>query len=185
MRQKQPGYLKKDARLFIMRSFMSVFTISEAEKLISSTEAPYVFFCKQKNYRLSGFTDFDHKSDIVIIASGSNMRDWDEFSASIADIFSFPSYYGKNWDAMDDCLTDLSWMEFKRFFLIIPNAEKIFIREPKEFDTFLDVLKITGEYWGTPVNDGEWWDRGAIPFHTMLVYADDVKPKINLPEMVL
>ncbi len=164
---------------------MPEINISEAEKVINSTEDPYVFFCKQKNYRLSGFTDFDRNSDKVIISSGSHMRDWDEFSSTIADIFSFPSYYGKNWDAMLDCIRDLEWLEFKRFFVIIPNAEKIFIREPKEFDTFLDVFKITGRHWGTPVNDGEWWDRGAIPFHTMLVYADDVKPKINLPEMVL
>jgi len=35
---------------------------------------------------------------------------------------SFPPYYGQNWDAFEECITDLSWVPAKGYVLIYDNV---------------------------------------------------------------
>jgi RNAse (barnase) inhibitor barstar len=45
--------------------------------------------------------------------------------AEFAQVLEFPSYFGQNWDALSDCLTDLSWLEgeYSHLVLLIDNWE--------------------------------------------------------------
>jgi hypothetical protein len=36
------------------------------------------------------------------------------------------------------------------------------------FDWFLQTLKEVGEFLGTPIKDNEYFNRDALPFHTVL-----------------
>jgi RNAse (barnase) inhibitor barstar len=38
--------------------------------------------------------------------------------AVLADKLHFPRYFGRNWDAVDECLGDLSWMPNRPIFLV-------------------------------------------------------------------
>ncbi len=61
----------------------------------------------------------------------------------IAAVFKFPGYYGKNFDALLDCLTDLEWLGVDHIYLLIIHPALICSDEketlPKE--KFNDVLK--------------------------------------------
>lgn len=42
---------------------------------------------------------------------GSILSDASALFDACAEIFAFPAYFGRNWDALHDCLADLSWLD--------------------------------------------------------------------------
>lgn len=69
--------------------------------------------------------------------------------ATIAKSFHFPKHFGKNFDALSDCLTDLPYKAGSQpGFLVVleqlPNTPK-FDREARE--TLLDVFRDAADFW--------------------------------------
>lgn len=69
--------------------------------------------------------------------------------ASIAEAFHFPRHFGKNFDALADCLTDLPYQAGPQpGFLVVleqlPNTPK-FDKEARE--TLLDVFRDAADFW--------------------------------------
>lgn len=67
----------------------------------------------------------------------------------IASAFHFPRHFGKNFDALEDCLTDLPYKAGpQNGFLIVleqlPNTPK-FDKEARE--TLLDVFRDAADFW--------------------------------------
>ncbi len=48
---------------------------------------------------------YEHKEKYIL--DFTNMKNWRYFHAIIAKEFDFPNYYGCNWSAFWDCLTDM------------------------------------------------------------------------------
>jgi RNAse (barnase) inhibitor barstar len=68
---------------------------------------------------------------------------------TIAESFFFPRHFGKNFDALHDCLTDLVHQAGPQpGFLVVleqlPNTQK-FDKEARE--TLLDVFRDASDYW--------------------------------------
>jgi RNAse (barnase) inhibitor barstar len=97
-------------------------------------------------------------------------RLFDEFAAA----FQFPSYFGENWDAFDECLADLNWLPFGAgYVVVITESEQVLVdANPHELEIFVGVLKAAAETYRDPISLGETWDRPAVPFHVVL--AGDV-----------
>ncbi len=69
--------------------------------------------------------------------------------AGIAEAFYFPRHFGKNFDALGDCLTDLAHKSGPQSgFLVVleqlPNTQK-FDKEARE--TLLDVFRDAADFW--------------------------------------
>src|SRR4051795_572132 len=69
--------------------------------------------------------------------------------AIIAEAFHFPRHFGKNFDALGDCLTDLAYKSGAQpgFVVVLeqlPNTAK-FDKEARE--TLLDVFRDTADFW--------------------------------------
>ena len=56
-------------------------------------------------------------ADPVLLRLNS-CRDWGTLHQRIRKAFGFPDYYGENWDAMWDCLTDLFWVTDDRRIVV-------------------------------------------------------------------
>jgi RNAse (barnase) inhibitor barstar len=93
------------------------------------------------------------------------------FLEQIAKALHFPGYFGHNWDALNDCLTDLGWLATKHgYVLVFENMEHFGASSPREFSQATDVLRSVSEYWkgqGAPfwafVVSSSGWDC-TLPF---------------------
>ncbi|WP_414940537.1 barstar family protein [Amycolatopsis sp. cmx-11-51] len=59
---------------------------------------------------------------------------------AIAEALSFPGYFGKNLDALYDCLTDLSWLPPGEHVLIWSESSVLRERDPKAYLAVRSVL---------------------------------------------
>jgi RNAse (barnase) inhibitor barstar len=90
--------------------------------------------------------------------------------AELARVFAFPSYFGHNWDALHDCLTDLAWLAAPGYTLLLTDAHAILPQRPADFRAFLDVLTDVGRTWALPQSPPD--ARPGKAFHTVLVVPE-------------
>jgi len=62
--------------------------------------------------------------------------------ASIAASLGFPDWFGGNWDALEDCLTDLSWRKNRAHVFLFSRASV-----NDDLGILLDVLASAAEFW--------------------------------------
>jgi hypothetical protein len=71
-----------------------------------------------------------------------------DLKRSVLDAFSqalgFPDWFGENWDALEDCLTDLSWREAAGHVLVLEGGQAL---PGDEVGILIDVLTAAAEFW--------------------------------------
>lgn len=65
----------------------------------------------------------------------------------IALKLKFPDYFGRNWDAFDECLNDLHWLACEKYFLFIKDFDYVLAEQINEVETFVEILKLTVDEW--------------------------------------
>jgi RNAse (barnase) inhibitor barstar len=63
---------------------------------------------------------------------------------SIAAVLFFPAYFGRNWNALYDCLSDFHWTEAKCVFLVHEDLPKL---SPQDLRVYLEILKDAAANW--------------------------------------
>ncbi|MBK9444958.1 MAG: barstar family protein [Betaproteobacteria bacterium] len=58
-----------------------------------------------------------------------------------------PDWYGANYDALADCLTDLRWNTAPGYVMLISGADELHARDQAAFDTLNEVLSGVIENW--------------------------------------
>lgn len=71
----------------------------------------------------------------------------DQFLNETAKAFKFPAYFGHNWDALEDCLTDMSWVEADGFLMLFDTFNSFAEHSPDDFATALDILSASCQFW--------------------------------------
>jgi RNAse (barnase) inhibitor barstar len=64
-----------------------------------------------------------------------------------ARALNFPEWFGKNWDALNDCLTDLSWLNGNGWVIIFENSKGFAERNPQLFQNAAEVFGAASDYW--------------------------------------
>ncbi|WP_198553682.1 MULTISPECIES: barstar family protein [Microbacterium] len=110
----------------------------------------------------------------VRVVRGRKMRVlagvFNEFAAAL----QFPTYFGENKAAFDECIREAD--EFSRdagLVVLLTEPDQILADEPVESLSWLIwTLEAAAVEWGMPIALGEWWDRPALPFHVVLAGDD-------------
>ena len=77
----------------------------------------------------------------------SGSADKAEFLARVADALDFPKWFGGNWDAFFDCLTDLGWRPATGHLLILEHTDDMRRDAPESLDTALSILAEAADAW--------------------------------------
>ncbi len=76
-----------------------------------------------------------------------SVRDKKGLLDAIASALEFPDWFGGNWDALEDCLTDLSWKKAAGYVLLIGHCAEFARRSPHELAVAIEVFESVAEYW--------------------------------------
>jgi len=109
------------------------------------------------------------------IIQGGKCRTTAGLLTECARALGFPDYFGHNWDALEECLTDLEWLPAKGYILVITNAADVLSNDETEYETFLEILCDAGEAWGS--GQAGMGARRATPFHTLFAVSEQEKAK--------
>jgi hypothetical protein len=75
------------------------------------------------------------------------LQDATEKSALLSRIaarLGFPAWFGQNWDALEDCLTDLSWRQGEGHVLVFEDFRFL---PSEELGELIDVMVAVVEFW--------------------------------------
>lgn len=91
---------------------------------------------------------------------------FDEFAAAL----QFPYYFGENWNAFSDCISDLDWLPQRSgVVVLVYSADQVLAHaNAGELETLVRLVTGAAAGLGESVDAGESWDRPAVPFHLVL-----------------
>ena len=69
------------------------------------------------------------------------------FLARTAEVLTFPSWFGGNWDAFFDCLADLGWRTGAGYVLVFEHADDMRRHAPEALDTAISILGDAAAAW--------------------------------------
>lgn len=72
-----------------------------------------------------------------------------EAMVRLQEELQLPAWFGQNWDALADCLTDFSWREAPGYLLIFEHMADFRARGDDDFDTLIQTLSDASASWGS------------------------------------
>ena len=111
-----------------------------------------------------GVTEAVRALDFDFTANDLNgCRDKERVLRRFAEALDFPDWFGENWDALSDCLNDLSWQPSDGYVLWLDHAQGWRDDDPEGFATLVEIADETAAAWA---EDG-------IPFWLLLPLPAD------------
>ncbi|MFC5287512.1 barstar family protein [Actinokineospora guangxiensis] len=83
---------------------------------------------------MTGAPMIDHAMD------GTRVRTKPDFYEAVAEVMSFPDWFGHNLDALYDCLTDLSWLPPGKHVLVWFRPDVLADADPAGYRAVQGVL---------------------------------------------
>lgn len=127
-------------------------------EFLMDTKAPHVHVVQGNADELCdavlGLDDLRDQGLVTRWLRGAKMRTskgaFDEFAAAL----QFPPYFGENWDAFDECLNDLEWLDGQGAALFMLDADQLMQDAPPDDGRiFFEILQAT---------------ESNVPFHIVL-----------------
>lgn len=69
----------------------------------------------------------------------------DKALAQIGTALNFPIWYGANFDALFDCLTDTDWQPGKGHVILLKGVAELRATDPDDFATLIEVLQAAAD----------------------------------------
>ncbi|NTV72246.1 MAG: barstar family protein [Azonexaceae bacterium] len=86
-----------------------------------------------------------HANLCVLKADIAKQASTQDVLLQLGTALGFPDWYGANFDALFDCLTDADWHPAKGHVLFINGITRLRASQPADFATLIEVLQAAAE----------------------------------------
>ena len=112
---------------------------------------------------LTSITDWGWVAGYI---NGRAVQDKQSFLHEAGQAMAFPGYYGRNWDAFEEMVNDLSWVQAAGYVILYDYVHHFASRQPDAWQTALSILDRACANWqaeGTPfyvlLRHNWFWNR--------------------------
>jgi RNAse (barnase) inhibitor barstar len=78
---------------------------------------------------------------------GKNITRKEQLLNHVATALHFPKSFGHNWDALEECLTDLEWVDAEGYVLCYDHIDGLLEAHPDQFETLVEILRDAVATW--------------------------------------
>ncbi|MGC5033917.1 barstar family protein [Micromonospora sp. DT229] len=135
---------------------------------------------------LSDSTDLDSlrrsvpaSGGVVVELDGGLMRTAKAFFAEFFREFRFPEYFGWNWAAFAECITELPGCPAHAYLLVIEQANLLLVDSPADREIFFRLIKDVSSEWANSFGLGPEWNGGEVPFNVALLCSDEARMQLE------
>jgi len=93
----------------------------------------------QKVAKAAGFAFFH--------IEGKNIGRKEQLMNAMATALRLPKEFGHNWDALEEHLTDLEWVEADGYILYYDHIDALLQAHPDQFETLVEILRDAVASW--------------------------------------
>lgn len=99
-----------------------------------------------------------------------SLRDEEHIFDAFSSALAFPDYCGRNWNAFEECIRDLSWLSPKRqIVLILSDEAGLLSLQNETWTLLLDVLSSASKEWA----------KAHIDFRVLLVGTEKLGARLD------
>ena len=78
---------------------------------------------------------------------GKNIERKEQLLIHVATALHFPKGFGHNWDALEECLTDLEWVDAEGYVIYYDHIDPLLEKHPDQFETLVEILRDAVASW--------------------------------------
>ena len=100
---------------------------------------------------------------------GRAIANKEAFLIAAAEAMHLPPYFGHNWDAFEECITDMAWLPAPGYVLLYDQVVRFASGQPQEWAIARSILEGAVDHWqaqGVPfyvLMRGTWWHGRDFP----------------------
>ena len=78
---------------------------------------------------------------------GKNIARKEQLLNHVATALHFPGDFGHNWDALEECLTDMEWVDADGYVIYYDHIDALMSAHPDQFATLVEILRDAVASW--------------------------------------
>lgn len=106
-----------------------------------------------------------YTSNDLVVNIPINVTTKEQLLTHIRFQMNFPDYFGMNWDALHDCLSDLSWLSERNIIFVHESIPQLITSDLK---IYLHILIDIIEFW-----------EGDLSYNFQVVFLEDNRHDIE------
>ena len=93
-----------------------------------------------------------------VYLDGLTIDDKPSFLVAAGRAFAFPTYAGRNWDAFEELIQDLSWLAAPGYVVLYDRVHRFAGHHPTQWQTALEIFR----------HAAATWQAEQVPFYVLL-----------------